>query len=114
MQDLYCIAVRSKYDSLRNYEEGNETEDQDAEKQFDALRDSLESANGEILTRVERQPRRPWITEEILNMIDERRMYKARDVGKYNEINRKIHRECLKAKAVWMSEKCEEIERLEK
>ena len=114
IQSLYSVAVRNKYDGLMNYEEGNEEEELGAEEQFNALRDALESANREILAKVERQPRRPWMTGEILNMMDERRMYKTRDVNKYNQLNRKIHKKCLKAKEEWMTEKCEEIEQLEK
>ena len=46
--------------------------------------------------------------------MDERKPYKTRDKRKWNQLNRKIHRECLKAKSEWMTEKCEEIEQLEK
>ena len=80
------------------YEEGNEEEVMGGEEQFNALRDALESANKEILAKVERQPRRAWMTGDILNMMDERRMYKTRDVKKYNQLNRNIHKKCLKAK----------------
>ena len=63
---------------------------------------------------MEREPKRPWMTNEILYMMDERRMYKTTDIAKYKELNGRIHRECLKAKREWMTEKCEEIEQLDR
>ena len=114
MKSLYSVTVRNKYDRLMSCEDGNEMEELGAEEQFTAFRDAMESTNSEILTKVERQPKRPWMTDEILNMMDERRTYKNRDVSKYKDLNRKIHKECLKAKREWMTERCEEIEQLDK
>ena len=54
------------------------------------------------------------MTEEILSLMEKRRRYKNRDEEKYRELNRKIHRECTKAKEKWMDEICTEIEELDK
>ena len=52
---------------------GIETKELGAEEQFNTFRNAMESANGEIITKIEGKPKRPWMKEEILNLMDERR-----------------------------------------
>ena len=54
------------------------------------------------------------MTEDILDLMDERRLHKERNEDRYRELNREIHRECNKAKETWMDERCQEIEDLNK
>ena len=112
LQSIYSVTVRNKYDAMMSLEEG--TEAVAADKQYSAFKEAIDTANREILPKVAREPKRPWMTDQILNMMDERRMSKSTDITKYKDLNRKIHRECLRARIAWMTERCEEIEELEK
>ena len=114
IQSLYSVSVRNKYEALRNEngEVGEEDVDDNPEQLFDSLKEAIQRANEEILPRVAREPKRPWMTDDILLLMEERRGYKERDEEKYREINRRIKRECLNAKTAWMNNACEEIEDL--
>ena len=62
--------------------------------------------------------RKPWITTEILEMMDERRKWKCsqteRGKQKYRQLNNKIRKTCNKTKTAYWREQCSEIERLAK
>ena len=46
------------------------------------------------------------MTENILKLMDDRRKFKNKDENKYQEINKRIHKECLLAKEDWMDKNC--------
>lgn len=54
-----------------------------------------------------------WITEEILDKMEERRMWK-RNEEKYRSLSKIIKRTCRKAKSQYYSKICNEIESLDK
>uniref|UniRef100_A0A8D8V3E1 Craniofacial development protein 2 n=1 Tax=Cacopsylla melanoneura TaxID=428564 RepID=A0A8D8V3E1_9HEMI len=64
--------------------------------------------------KMERIKKKVWMSEEILDLMDERRKYKNVNGQKYKEINRKIKNEIRKAKEKFNYEKCLEIEMLDK
>lgn len=58
--------------------------------------------------------RKEWMTEEILALMEERRLKKNKDTPAYKEINKKIRSEIRAAKEEWLSRKCSEIEELDR
>src|SRR5215469_11155304 len=52
------------------------------------------------------------MTERILIMMDERRTFKNIGDQRYKSINRMIHKECNKAREIWMNYRCLDIENL--
>ena len=111
IQSLYSVSVKNKYEALRAE---NEESGEEPEQLFDFLKEAIERSNDEILPQVVREPKRPWMTDEILTLMDERRRCKGRDEYMYRELNKRIKRECLNAKATWMQNTCEEIEYLDR
>ena len=55
-----------------------------------------------------------WITQEIKELISERRKFKNRNEQQYKNVNKTIKQKIKEAKELGLSEKCAEIERLEK
>ncbi|KAK3784412.1 hypothetical protein RRG08_039413 [Elysia crispata] len=53
--------------------------------------------------------KRKWMTEEILELMEKRRLAKPNKV-RHKEINKEIKRKCDQAKEKWLNEQCEEIE----
>ena len=43
-----------------------------------------------MIPKVERKQKQKWMTEEILEMLKERRKFKDRNENRYNEINHQI------------------------
>ncbi|GFR88638.1 RNA-directed DNA polymerase from mobile element jockey-like [Elysia marginata] len=54
--------------------------------------------------------KRKWMTEEILELMEKRRLAKPNKV-RHKEINKEIKRKCDQAKEKWLNEQCEEIEK---
>ena len=61
--------------------------------------------------------RKPWITEGMIKMMDERRRWKSSQkegaVENYGKLNNELRRETDRAKEEWWSKECDELERLE-
>lgn len=76
----------------------------------------LEETSQEILDKFlspKKVKKKPWITDDILDMMDSRRKVKDRDKSTYRQINKDIRRAIREAKNKWMEERCKEIETLE-
>lgn len=83
------------------------------EENWTDIKNSLVQAGTSHLKQDHVQKNKSWMTDEILQMIQERRKHKNKN-STYREINTKIRRKIKEAKRVWISEKCEEIEALDK
>ena len=58
--------------------------------------------------------KKQWMTNEILELMDERRQFKNRDFTKYKEVNKQIKYKIKDAKEKWLKQQCEEIEEYQK
>uniref|UniRef100_A0A8D8TI87 Craniofacial development protein 2 n=1 Tax=Cacopsylla melanoneura TaxID=428564 RepID=A0A8D8TI87_9HEMI len=88
----------------------------DINEKWILLRDAIVKAANNTIGANKELPRKPWINEEIIALIEERRKYKnladIQDKIRYRYYKNLINREAKKAKEVWLSELCEEIENL--
>lgn len=66
------------------------------------------------MLKPERIKRKPWITNEILDLMDERRRLKNIDAQKYRTIHKEIQKKIKEAKEKQLLEECLEIERYDK
>ena len=107
IKNQYNEIVRNRYDQLSVVMEENYAYDK-----WNNLEKAIKEGN-DILPKRERKALSPWMTEEILDMMEERRK-KKRNEDEYHSLNKRIHKECIKAKEKWMDEKCCEIEDLDR
>lgn len=75
VRQRYNILVKNRFDAL--YESEEEWEDE-AQKQWDFISRAIIEANTQVLPNIRREAKRPWMTEEILSMMEERRIWKDR------------------------------------
>ncbi len=65
-----------------------------------------------------REARKPWITNEMISDMDERRKWKHQNTEKakqeYRRLNNKLRRSTEKAKEEWWKEQCKEIEEMQR
>ena len=111
IRNNYNIAVQNRYQVLMN--EGTPQNQDDTEKQWTALKESMTKAAEEVLPKKKRVQKQPWMTEEILEKMEKRKIAKSLDPEKYNQLKKEVERECIKAKDEWWNGKCEEVEELE-
>ena len=81
---------------------------------WNRLQNSLLAAAEELIPQEPRIGRQQWITEEILQMMENRRRIKNTSTEAYKELDRQIKRKCLERKEEWLKSQCEEMERLER
>lgn len=68
------------------------------------------AANNTIPAKEPTRPGKGWMTDEILNLVDERRAVKGRNDVQYYELTCEIKRKCNEAKEIWLNGECEEVE----
>ena len=81
IRNNYKIAVQNKYQELMN--EGTPHHQDDTERQWTALKESMAKAAEEVLPK-KRTQKQPWMTEEILEKMKKRKIAKSLDPEKYN------------------------------
>ncbi|XP_049944546.1 uncharacterized protein LOC126426686 [Schistocerca serialis cubense] len=105
--------VQSFRDSVREQLTGIE-ERNTVEEEWVALRDEVVKAAEDQVGKKTRASRNPWVTEEILNLIDERRKYKnavnEASRKEYKRLKNEIDRKCKMAKQGWLEDKCKDVE----
>ena len=67
---------------------------------------------------LEKEAKKPWVTDEMLAKMEQRRKYKSvnNDTGKrmYRKLNNELKRATEKARDRWWNDECTELERLDK
>ncbi|XP_008482128.1 craniofacial development protein 2-like [Diaphorina citri] len=81
---------------------------------WNAFKNSIKEAANQTLGTLKNVPRKPWIDDHIIKLIEERRKYKnATDIEdkiKYRYWKNLVNRECKKAKERWLNDLYKEIE----
>jgi len=87
------------------------TETTDRNQQWDNLKHAITTAAKETLGKLKQQPRKLWISEKIITLIEQRRKHKHdRNKSEYNQLTNFINRQAKKDKEEWLGQYCEEIE----
>ena len=108
------------YRSQTNLElETIEDEACNVNQRWQQLKESvLKSANEVLGQKTMTSNRKPWVTTEMIDRMEERRRWKNvnSDEGrkKYRELNNQLRRATDKARQEWWEEQCQELEVLEK
>lgn len=85
------------------------------ENRWKQIEQGIIKGTEKVLGKKINKNKKPWITAEIINLMDQRRKYKniSTEQGqqKYRQLRNRIQRECKKAKEDFMTNKCAEIQR---
>ena len=101
----FQIEVSNRFEVLQRCEEN------DIEEEWCNFEGVLNESAQAIIPKTSRKKKQKWMTNSILDMMDERRKAKGNDSRKYKELDREINQKCSEAKEVWWTEECELIEK---
>ena len=115
----YNVAIKNTFEKLHQeqkeqYPEVIQHNNETVERHWKTVKNTLKSASQEILPKKGMKNKSQWMTNEILNKMQERRRLKHTNKAEYERINKQIAKECKEAKENWLNNQCEEIENLEK
>ena len=102
MKTRFAVNVKNKFQVLENVTE--------AEEMWDKIKESINEAITENVPKKTRKKHKKWMTNDILELMKERRQAKS-NVEKYKRSNEVIKKRCNEAKEKWLNEQCLEIER---
>ena len=107
--DQFKIAVTNRYNMLPI----DESRSEDPCAKWNQLEEILTETARKVLPKRNKQAKQPWMTTEILNLMNQRWKYKNRNSSKqYTEIDKLIEHKCVRAKEELISKQCEELEDL--
>ncbi|XP_055378335.1 craniofacial development protein 2-like [Condylostylus longicornis] len=81
---------------------------------WNQTKEILNSTSKRILGYKNFTPKQKWMTEEIFNLMEQRRKYRGKNDATYKQIHRCIRRKIRQAKSEWLTRECEELERLQR
>ena len=111
LREAYAVEVRNRFERLAlEREEGEDELDGD----WRVLQSSLVGVAEELIPREPQGRRQPWMTNDILELMEDRRKLKHRSDNNYKELDRRIKRMCIDRKGEWLQAKCGELEVLER
>ena len=114
--DLKCMNFRDRVDMALCNDLEPEQEQTDINNTWRQLKEAITaSAEQTIGYNVQKRIRKPWVTQEMLDKMNERRKWKniTSDEGKrqYRKLNNQLRRETDKAKELWWKEQCDTLEK---
>lgn len=93
--------------TLKSFQEVMEKIDNNS---WEELKFTITQNADKILGKHILEPKKPWMTAEILELIKERNIWRNKDYEKYKIIKNTVTAECRKAKEKWMDKNSAEIE----
>ena len=109
----YNVAVSNFFSVLTVEPEEQQISNETVDKEWNIIRGGICHAMDEVLPKRERKKKKKWMTEEIMNMMEERRKLDRRSQV-YRDTEKEIKKKCKRAKEQWFEEHCAEIESDEK
>ena len=103
LRQKYRIKVQNKFEALEGKEEI---------KLWEQLKNSITEATEEEIPKKERKAKQKWMTDDILELMDRRRLAKG-DQQEYERLHKEVRRRCEEAKECWLNEKCQRIDLLQ-
>jgi seryl-tRNA synthetase len=89
------------------------TQVQNVEELWRIIKNAIKSSVEKVIPNRGNRRRKAWMTEEILDLMEERRKQKHRSCEQYRRVNKQITRKIKEAKEKWLIEQCEKIEELQ-
>ena len=112
LKESYRVEVANRYEVLNSEEPlGGEEE---LDRDWRNLKISFTEPANEMVPKQERRGRQKWMTNRILDMMEERRINKETNPQRYEELNLEIRQACDMAKENWIDDQCKEVEELER
>ena len=112
-REQFATEVRNRFDALMSKElEQYEKEEDKINQQWDSFKVRIIAAQDKVLPKKKKKKDQIWMTEDILEMMKERREKKG--TPEYKRIATVIKKRCKERKEEWYNSLCKEVEDLEK
>ena len=119
IQQRYAVEVFNRFSLLSSEdgEQNDESAEEKIEKKWSHFKEGIHEATKKFVNKKEKKKHKEWMTQEILNLMTKRKEIKEKNGSsdvEYNKMDRRIKKECIKAKEEWFNEKCDELLKLER
>ena len=114
----YNVEVQNIYERLcieeTEQQPDNGSFNNQCDKKWTTVKQSIKSSLNAVLPRKANRKKQKWMTDHILNLIENRKQFRNSDKDEYNRLDKQINLACKEAKEKRLFNQCEEREQLEK
>ena len=96
MRQQYAVEVNNIFDCLEHEVTEQEYEKDRVDILWTNIKEGIQKAAHSILPKIVKKNKKPWISTDILDMMEKRK--RAKNTQSYDEINRQVKRACKIAK----------------
>ena len=104
IKDKFQLELKNRFEALEI------AQSNDIEEDYDRFKTTFIEAANFIIPAKKNIIKKEWMTDEILNMMEERRKHK-RSENQFREIDKEIKRKCIEEKEKWLNTMCIESNR---
>ena len=101
VKEKFAIAVENRFAVL--------SEIDDSETMFASIQETINAATKATIPKKARKHHKEWITAEILDLMEQRRLAKPKP-QEYKLLHKLIKKKCNEAKEQWLNQQCQDIE----
>lgn len=101
----FQLRVSNRFENLQKFES------EEIEGEWRAFEEILNKSAEETIPKTKAKKKQKWMTDYILDMMEERRKVKGKDISKYKELDDAIKQKCRDEKEAWWNKQCDEIEK---
>uniref|UniRef100_A0A8D8Y198 Craniofacial development protein 2 n=1 Tax=Cacopsylla melanoneura TaxID=428564 RepID=A0A8D8Y198_9HEMI len=105
-----CIENLKLTQIRKNYEEAT-NRISESTNDWNNIKEIIEQASLQTIGKTQTKKRKPWMTEEIMKLIQERNVYRKNDYEMYKKTKNTITERCKREKEKWLEEFCSEIDK---
>lgn len=105
-REKFANILESEFQTF-DYKEGADIEDN-----WNQMKSTIQKVLS--TAKKERHKKKQWMTDEILDMMDDRRQYKNVNRERYRQKNKEIRKKIREAQQLYFEQNCRELEELEK
>lgn len=80
---------------------------------WNRIKSTMLTAAEQVVGKKEQTAKKPWMTQEIINLMEEKRKSKNTNPQKYIQLKKQVEHQIKGAKERWMEENCREMEELD-
>ena len=117
-KNKYNVEVQNIYERLcieeTEQQPDNGSFKNQCDKKWTTGKQSIKSSLNAVLPRKANRKKQKWMTDHILNLMENQKQFKNSDKEKYNRINKQINLACKETKEKWLVNQCKGVEQLEK
>ncbi|KAI5752717.1 hypothetical protein M8J77_019728 [Diaphorina citri] len=117
-KSLFAQGIEEKLNTTLSLPNNEADADEDVNSNWNILKEAITKTAEDVIGKIPFQAKQKWMTQEILEIMEERKKFKNRTDAdgkeRYKELRRLVQKKCREKREEFINKECEEAEALER